>query len=83
MSLRGCGVFIPLTLAIFRPKALDSKWAMASMILSIGSAAVAGLIHTVMSPVFVGLGVSLAVVLLGIVWKRMTRRFVILRIGAV
>jgi len=56
---------------------------MASMILSIGSAVMAGLIHTVMSPVFVGLGVSLAVVLLGIVWKRMTRRFVILRIGAV
>ena len=77
MSLRGCGVFIPLTLAIFRPKALDSKWAMASMILSIGSAAVAGLIHTVMSPAFVGLGVSLAVVLLGIVWKRMRRRYAV------
>ena len=70
MSLRGCGVFIPLTLAIFRPKALEPQWAMASMILSICSAAVAGLIHTVMSPVFVGLGVSLVVVLMGIVWKR-------------
>ena len=66
-----------MTLAIFRPKALDSKWVMASMILSIGSAAVAGLIHTVMSPAFVGLGVSLAVVLLGIVWKRMRRRYAV------
>ncbi len=76
MSLRGCGVFIPLTLAIFRPKVLDSKWVMASMILSICSAAVAGLIHTVMSPVFIGLGVSLVVVLMGIVWKRVRCRHV-------
>jgi len=82
MSLRGCGVFIPLTLAIFRPRALDSKWAVASMILSIGSAAMAGLIHTVMSPVFVGLGVSLAVVLLGSVWKRMRRRHAVPQVHA-
>ena len=82
MSLRGCGVFIPLTLAIFRPKALDSKWAMASMILSICSAAAAGLIHTAVSPVFVGLGVSLAVVLLGIVWKRVMRRCIASQVHA-
>ncbi|SHL01173.1 solute:Na+ symporter, SSS family [Selenomonas ruminantium] len=66
MALRGCGIFIPLTLAIFKPKALSPEWALASMILSLGAAIGAGLLHTEVSPIFVGLGVSLLVVLLGL-----------------
>jgi len=72
MALRGCGIFIPLTLAIFSPRAISPRWALASMVLSLGSAILAGLVHTAMSPIFVGLGVSLTVVLMGMSWKKMT-----------
>ena len=72
MALRGCGIFIPLTLAIFRPRAISPHWALASMMLSLGSAILAGLVHTAMLPIFVGLGVSLTVVLMGMSWKKMT-----------
>ena len=61
MALRGCGIFIPLTLAIFRPRAISPRWALASM---------AGLFHTAMSPIFVGLGVSLVVMVMGMCWKK-------------
>ena len=70
MALRGCGIFIPLTLAIFRPRAISPRWALASMVLSLGAAILAGLVHTAISPIFVGLGVSLVVVLMGRCWKK-------------
>ncbi|MCR5757120.1 MAG: sodium:solute symporter family protein [Selenomonas sp.] len=70
MALRGCGVFIPLTLAIFKPQALSPQWALASMVLSLGTAVIAGFIHTAVSPIFIGLGVSLAVVLWGLFRQR-------------
>ena len=70
MALRGCGIFIPLTLAIFRPRAISPRWALASMVLSLGAAILAGLFHTAMSPIFVGLGVSLVVMVMGMCWKK-------------
>ena len=74
MALRGCGVFMPLTLAIFKPKALSPKWALASMVLSLGAAIIAGLLHTDISPIFIGLGISLTVVLLGLASTTMKDR---------
>ncbi len=70
MVLRGCGIFIPLSLAIFRPRAISPRWALASMVLSLGAAILAGLVHTAISPIFVGLGVSLVVVVMGMCWKK-------------
>jgi len=67
MALRGCGIFIPLTLAIFKPRMVSSQWAVASMVLSLGASIVAGMIRVDVSPIFVGLGTSLLVILLGIV----------------
>lgn len=73
MALRGCGVFIPLTLAIFCPRALSPKWALASMVLSLTAAIAAGFVHTHTSPIFVGLGVSLAVVCLGLAQRHIQK----------
>ena len=67
MALRGCGIFIPLTLAVFKPRMVSSQWAVASMVLSLGASIVAGMIRVDVSPIFVGLGTSLLVILLGIV----------------
>lgn len=70
MALRGCGIFIPLTLAIFKPHALASKWAVTSMVLSLGGAVVAGLSGIAISPIFVGLGISSLVVATGLYFSR-------------
>ncbi|WP_082334494.1 sodium:solute symporter family protein [Selenomonas sp. GACV-9] len=74
MALRGCGVFMPLTLAIFKPRALSPAWALASMVLSLGAAIAAGLCYIDSSPIFIGLGVSMVVVLLGLIRKRLHPR---------
>lgn len=74
MALRGCGIFIPLTLAIFKPRMVSSQWAVASMVLSLGASIVAGMIRVDVSPIFVGLGTSLLVILLGIVARRRGRQ---------
>ena len=34
MALRGCGVFLPLTFAIFYPRSIAKKWAYASIVVS-------------------------------------------------
>lgn len=74
MALRGCGIFIPLTLAIFKPRAVSPQWAVASMVLSLGAAIVAGVVQVNVSPIFVGLGVSLLVILLGLAAERRSSR---------
>lgn len=66
MALRGCGIFIPLTLAIFRPHGLPARWAVASMVLSLGGAVAAGLTGSAVSPVFAGLGISAVIVAMGL-----------------
>lgn len=79
MALRGCGIFIPLTLAVFKPRMVSSQWAVASMVLSLGASIVAGMIRVDVSPIFVGLGTSLLVILLGIVARRRGRQQIVER----
>ena len=59
MALRGGGIFLPLTLAVFRPKCVSPRWALLSMVVS---TAVAVLFSTVLTspvnPLFIGLAVS-------------------------
>jgi len=70
MALRGGGVFLPLTLAIFSPGRLTKGWAVFSMILSTAaSILVPALLHLSIAPLFVGVTVSAAVIMLGFVVK--------------
>ena len=67
MALRGGAVFIPLTLAVFRPSILSGRWAVFSMAVST-AAAVAGRVvfDWPINPLYVGLGTSAVLVLLGV-----------------
>lgn len=65
--LRSGGVFVPLTLAIFRPGWLSPPWALASIIISTSFAIVAKLLFNASQPLFLALGISLAIVAVGIV----------------
>jgi SSS family solute:Na+ symporter len=67
MALRGAGVFLPLTLAIFAPGRLSPGWAVASMLFS----TVASLISYAfwqlpIDPLFVGLAVSAGIIFIGL-----------------
>lgn len=71
MALRGCGIFLPLTIAIFRPKCIAPKWAIVSMLLSVVIAITATLFNAPIKPLFLGLAVSLLVLIPGyLVQKR-------------
>jgi len=74
MALRGGGIFIPLTLAIFLPGLLTPRWAVASMIAST-IAGIAGktLLHLTISPLFVGIGVSAGLIIIGMILKSKDR----------
>ncbi len=67
MALRSAGIFLPLTLAVFRPKSIAPRWALLSMALS---TAVAVMFSTVfpapVHPLFLGLAVSAALLLPGL-----------------
>ena len=68
MALRGGGVFLPLTLAIFAPGRLTKGWAVSSMILSTAASIVtATVFHLLIDPLFIGIMVSAAVIMLGLV----------------
>ncbi|MEN6412954.1 MAG: sodium:solute symporter family protein [Veillonellales bacterium] len=68
MALRGGGVFLPLSIAIFTPGRLTKKWAVASMILSTAaSIAAATVFHLPIDPLFIGITVSAAVIMLGLI----------------
>ena len=71
MALRGGGIFLPLTLAVFRPKCVAPRWALLSMIVS---TAVAVLFSTVLTPpinpLFIGLAVSAALLAPGFITAR-------------
>lgn len=66
MALRGGGIFLPLTLAVFCSQRVSPPWAVASMV---ASTAVAVLFATVLTapvqPLFIGLGVSVGLLLPG------------------
>ncbi|MDT8902395.1 sodium:solute symporter family protein [Anaeroselena agilis] len=68
MALRGVGIFVPLTLAVFYPGRLPRKAAVLSMLAGVVAAILGNLIfpgHNV--PLFAGLAASLAVAVVGIV----------------
>ena len=66
MALRGGGIFLPLTLAIFFPERLSPRWAIASMLLSTAAATAAAAFESAIHPLFIGLIVSAALILPGI-----------------
>jgi SSS family solute:Na+ symporter len=69
MALRGGGVFLPLTLAIFIPGRLTNGWAVSSMVLStVASIAAATVFHLPIDPLFIGITVSAVIIMLGLVW---------------
>lgn len=70
MALRGAGVFLPLTLAIFAPGRLLPNWTVASMLLSTFASLLAAYLQVSMDPLFVGLAVSMLVILLSMVLRR-------------
>ena len=59
MALRGGGIFLPLTLAIFLPGRLNKHWTIASMLISTVTAILAVLLHAPLNPLFLGLGMSI------------------------
>ena len=66
MALRGAGVFIPMSLAIFWPRRLTSSWAACSMAISTVAAVLGRFIfHIPVNPLFIGLSMSLLIVVLG------------------
>lgn len=70
MALRGGGVFLPLTLAVFSPGRLTKGWAVFSMILSTAASIfVPALLHVSIAPLFVGVTVSAVVIMLGFIVK--------------
>ncbi|MCE5284715.1 MAG: sodium:solute symporter family protein [Pelosinus sp.] len=70
MALRGAGIFLPLTLAIFAPGKLSKGCAVLSMALST-AASIAGVtvFHLPIDPLYIGILVSAAIIMLGLVMK--------------
>lgn len=67
MALRGGGVFLPLTLAIFRPGALSPRWGVLSMLLSTAAAVACWLLlPKTINPLFVGLAVSIGLIAIAV-----------------
>ena len=59
MSMRGCGVFLPLTLAIFSPRSIAKKWAVASIVVSTVVPVALGLaVPLPVDPLYIGLAIS-------------------------
>lgn len=66
MALRGGGIFLPLTLAVFKPGCVSKNWAVASMLVSTAAAiATATVFPLPISPLFVGLILSAALLAVG------------------
>ena len=58
MALRGGGIFLPLTLAVFAPHRAHRGWTLASMLLSTLVSIAATIWQAPVNPLFLGLGVS-------------------------
>lgn len=70
MALRGGGVFVPMTLAIFWPRRLSAFWAVLSMAFSTALAVVGRFcLDLPVNPLFTALAASLAIVGLGLVFN--------------
>lgn len=67
LALRGAGVFLPFSLAIFAGGRLTRGWAVSSMVLSTVAAIVAAtVLHLPIDPLFVGITVSAAIIIMGL-----------------
>ena len=68
MTLRGAGILLPLTLAIFFPGRLTPRWAVSSMVLSTVIAIFGAVILNLpIDPLFIGLGVSAIIIIMGMI----------------
>lgn len=66
MSMRGCGVFLPLTFAVFSPRSVAKKWAFASIVVSTIVPILLGLWADLpVEPLYIGLLISAAMMLIG------------------
>ena len=70
MALRGGGIFLPLTVAVFLPRAIERHWAVASMVISTCAALAANFLGVKVNPLFVGLAVSVVLIVPGILQQR-------------
>jgi SSS family solute:Na+ symporter len=71
MALRGAGIFLPLTLAVFAPQRLPARWAVISMAVSTLAAVAAKLVFSLpVNPLFVGVAVSAVLVGIGLAFAR-------------
>jgi SSS family solute:Na+ symporter len=70
LGLRGGGIFLPLTLAVFKPGCVSSKWVIISMVASTAVAIIATIIQTPVKPMFLAVAVSLILLLPGILSKK-------------
>ena len=66
MGLRGGGIFLPLTLAVFKPKCISGKWVVISMVASTAVAIIATIMQTPVKPMFLAVAVSFLLLLPGI-----------------
>lgn len=72
MGLRGAGIFLPLSLAVFLPGRVRPKWAIYSMIAgTVVTLAWKGIFPQGIDPLYAGLGASLLV--LGCGWQKQNR----------
>ncbi len=70
MGLRGGGIFLPLTLAVFRPKCVSGRWVALSMICSTAVAILATLMKAPVKPMFLAVAVSFLLLLPGMLAKK-------------
>ena len=70
MGLRGGGIFLPLTLAVFWPGHLNADWTVFSMAGSTIAAITAALAKFPFDPLFIGLAVSFLLILPGLRLKK-------------
>ena len=69
MALRGGGIFLPLTFAVFLPHVIEERRALTSMVLSTATAIAAAILGSPISPLFIGLSVSLLILFPGLLHR--------------
>jgi len=70
MGLRGGGIFLPLTLAVFRPKCVNGRWVVISMVASTAVAIAATILQSTVKPMFLAVAVSFLLLLPGMFSKK-------------
>ena len=66
MALRGGGIFLPMTLAIFWPGHIAPRWGLAAITVSTAAAVLTATVFPLpIDPVFVGLAISAVLLFIG------------------